>query len=174
MTRTVSTEARDILRIENLSVTFPLLRGEFEAVCDASLRVLPGKVTALVGESGSGKTVTSQTILGLQPGIARVTGRILFDEGHGEGPQDLLSLPKDGRAIRAIRGNRIGTIFQEPMTSFSPLHTIGNQISEALKIHSVLTPAEIEERCVRMLGRVGFNEPEKVYKMYPFELSQHP
>ncbi len=171
MTIPASETPRDILRIEDLWVTFPLLRGELKAVRGANLRVLPGKVTALVGESGSGKTVTSQTILGLQPTLAKVEGKILFDEGHGETPQDLVSLPHNGRAIRAIRGNRIGTIFQEPMTSFSPLHTIGNQISEALRIHSVLTKAEIYERCVKMLGRVGFNNPEKVFGMYPFELS---
>ena len=162
--------ARDILRIEDLSVTFPLLRGELQAVRGASLRVLPGKVTALVGESGSGKSVTSQTVLGLQPVQTKVSGKILFDDGTGE-PIDLLTLPHDGRAIRAIRGNRIGTIFQEPMTSFSPLHTIGNQLSEALRIHSTCTPTEIHERCVKMLSRVGFNEPERVYTMYPFELS---
>ncbi len=161
---------RDILRIEDLNVSFPLLRGSFDAVRGTSLRILPGKVTALVGESGSGKTVTSQCILGLQPAVARVGGRILFDEGQGA-PIDLLSLPRDGKQIRNIRGNRIGTIFQEPMTSFSPLHTIGNQISEALRIHSLLPKAEIEARCVRMLGRVGFENPEKVFNMYPFELS---
>ncbi|MEM9031154.1 MAG: ABC transporter ATP-binding protein [Pseudomonadota bacterium] len=169
---TVAPEApRDILRIENLNVTFPLLRGELQAVRGASLRILPGKVTALVGESGSGKTVTSQVILGLQPAAAKVSGKIIFDEGAGTPPKDLLTLPHDGRAIRAIRGNRIGTIFQEPMTSFSPLHTIGNQLSEALKIHSALSPAEITERCVHLLRRVGFEDPERVYGMYPFELS---
>ena len=161
---------RDILRIEDLRVSFPLLRGSFDAVRGASLRVSPGKVTALVGESGSGKTVTSQCVLGLQPTTAKLSGRILFDEGNGA-PVDLVKLPLGGRAIRAIRGNRIGTIFQEPMTSFSPLHTIGNQISEALKIHTMLPKEEIRERCVRMLGRVGFNDPETVFGMYPFELS---
>ncbi|MDU8944715.1 ABC transporter ATP-binding protein [Ovoidimarina sediminis] len=167
----IATEGRDILRVEDLRVTFPLLRGEFEAVCGASLRVLPGKVTALVGESGSGKTVTSQTVLGLQTTGAKVTGQILFDEGHGEPPVDLLSLPHDGRAIRAIRGNRIGTIFQEPMTSFSPLHTIGDQISEVLRIHKPMSKTDIHARCVKMLGRVGFEDPERVFDMYPFELS---
>ncbi len=152
-------------------MTFPLLRGEVNAVRGTSLRVLPGKVTALVGESGSGKTVTSQTILGLHPSSARVTGRVLFHEDPNAEPQDLLSLPRDGRAIRHIRGNRIGTIFQEPMSSFSPLHTIGNQLSEALRIHSTYSNQEIYDRCVKMLGRVGFSEPDRVYSMYPFELS---
>ena len=152
-------------------MTFPLLRGEVNAVRGTSLRVLPGKVTALVGESGSGKTVTSQTILGLHPSSADVTGRILFHEDPNGEPQDLLALPRDGRAIRAIRGNRIGTIFQEPMSSFSPLHTIGNQLSEALRIHSTYSKQKIYDRCVKMLGRVGFPEPAQVFEMYPFELS---
>ncbi|MEI4471231.1 ABC transporter ATP-binding protein [Frigidibacter sp. MR17.24] len=163
---------RDLLRVEDLAVTFPLLRGQIAAVRGTSLRVAPGKVTALVGESGSGKTVVSQTVLGLQPRAARVSGRILFDDGTGpDGPIDLLALPHDGRRIRQIRGARIGMIFQEPMTSFSPLHTIGDQVSEALKIHSLISPAERRERTEHMLARVGFPHPGRVFDMYPFELS---
>ncbi len=149
---------------------FPLLNGTFSAVAGASLRILPGKVTALVGESGSGKSITGQTIMGLQPPQARVSGRILFHPGQGA-PVDLLSLPRDGRAIRAIRGGQIGMIFQEPMTSFSPLHTIGNQVSEALRLHDPMPPAALRARCEAMLGRVGFADPARVFDMYPFELS---
>ncbi|MEI4488547.1 ABC transporter ATP-binding protein [Frigidibacter sp. MR17.14] len=171
MEQAAQTRGRDLLRIESLSVTFPLLRGEITAVREASLRVLPGKVTALVGESGSGKTIISQTILGLQSPQARVSGRILFDEGGPEGPQDLLSLPHDGRRIRQIRGARVGMIFQEPMTSFSVLHRIGDQVSEPLKIHTLLSPAERREQAEHMLARVGFRDPRRIYDMYPFELS---
>ena len=128
--------------MEGLTITFPLLKGAFRAVSGASLRVAPGKVTALVGESGSGKSITGQAILGLQPANAQVSGRVLFDPQTGEDPVDLLTLPRDGRRIRAIRGAGIGMIFQEPMTSFSPLHTIGNQIVEALRLHRAVTPAE--------------------------------
>ena len=156
-------------------MSFPLLQGEFNAVSGACLRVLPGRVTALVGESGSGKSVTGLSILGLQAPQARVSGQVLFDDGlggpAGEGPVELLGLPHDGRRIRAIRGARIGMIFQEPMTSFSPLHTIGNQISEALRIHQPLRPSEARERCESMLNRVGFTHPGRVFDMYPFELS---
>ena len=165
------TSDRDLLRVEGLEVAFPLLRGEFPAVRGVSLRVLPGRVTALVGESGSGKTVTGQTVLGIQPQVARIAGRILFDEGQASGPVDLLTLPRDGRQIRAIRAARIGMIFQEPMTSFSPLHTVGNQVSEALLLHRPVTPAEARERCEQMLGRVGFSHPGRAFDMYPFELS---
>lgn len=162
----------DLLRIENLHVSFPLLGGRIDAVKGASLRVLPGKVTALVGESGSGKSVISQVIMGLQPEIADVEGRVLFSDPLEPGPGcDMVQLPHDGPQIRSIRGRRIGMIFQEPMTSFSPLHTIGNQITEILHHHTVLTPTEQRERCEEMLGLVGFEHPGKVYDMYSFELS---
>ena len=162
----------DLLRIEDLHVSFPLPGGRIEAVKGASLRVLPGKVTALVGESGSGKSVISQVIMGLQPEVANVRGRVLFSDPLDPDVQhDMVQLPHDGRKIRSIRGNRIGMIFQEPMTSFSPLHTIGNQISELLREHAVLTPSEERERCEHMLGLVGFSDPGKVFDMYSFELS---
>ncbi len=162
----------DLLRIENLAVRFPLPSGHIDAVKGASLRVLPGKVTALVGESGSGKSVISQVIMGLQPEIANVSGRVLFtDPAEPDTVHDIVTLPHDGRKIRSIRGRRIGMIFQEPMTSFSPLHTIGNQISELLQQHTLLSPTEQRARCEHMLGLVGFDHPEKVFDMYSFELS---
>ena len=163
----------DLLRIENLQVSFSIMGGQIEAVRGASLRILPGKVTALVGESGSGKSVIGQTIMGIQPRTARVNGRVLFSDPlkPDERPIDLLQLEPDGKPLRAIRGNRIGLIFQEPMTSFSPLHTIGNQIDEALRIHSVLTPKERQEKMEETLDLVGFSNPAKICQMYPFELS---
>ncbi|KQO73707.1 ABC transporter ATP-binding protein [Rhizobium sp. Leaf262] len=163
----------DLLRIEELQVSFSLMGGKIDAVRNTSLRILPGKVTALVGESGSGKSVIGQTIMGIQPRTASVNGRILFsDPQHpAKAPVDLLRLEPDGKPMRAIRGNRIGLIFQEPMTSFSPLHTVGNQIDEALRIHSVLTPKERQEKMEETLDLVGFSNPAKICTMYPFELS---
>ncbi len=167
-----STRKSDLLRIENLAVSFPLPGGRIDAVKGASLRILPGKVTALVGESGSGKSVISQVIMGLQPENATVSGRVLFTDPADPDPvHDIVTLPHDGRKIRSIRGRRISMIFQEPMTSFSPLHTIGNQISELLQQHTLLSPAEQRTRCEHMLGLVGFDHPEKVFDMYSFELS---
>ena len=168
----MTTFVPDLLRIENLSVSFPIFGSKIQAVNNLSMRIKPGKVTALVGESGSGKSVIGRTIVGIESPLASIQGRVLFnDPTTSEGPVDLLKLPQDGRQIRAIRGNRIGMIFQEPMTSLSPLHTIGNQIDEALRIHDASSPAEQRERIEETLSLVGFQDPAKVHGMYPFELS---
>ncbi len=163
---------KDLLRIEGLSVAFPLMRGTLRAVNDASLRILPGKVTALVGESGSGKSVIGQTVMGLQSSAAVVRGRVLFTDPSGDGETvDILKLPRDGLKIRAIRGKRMSQIFQEPMTSFSPLHTIGDQITEVLKIHGIGSAASRLADCVEMLDLVGFRHPAQMVDKYPFEMS---
>ncbi|WP_299481622.1 ABC transporter ATP-binding protein [Cypionkella sp.] len=162
----------DLLRVEDMRVSFPLATGQLDALKGVGLRVLPGKITALVGESGSGKSVLGQTIMGLQPEFARVSGKVLLSDPDAPGGKvELLGLPRDGRQIRAIRGKRIGMIFQEPMTSFSALHTIGNQVSEALRIHEPVSAKEQRERSEDMLSLVGFTKPGKVFDMYPFELS---
>ncbi|OJF92355.1 ABC transporter ATP-binding protein [Pararhizobium antarcticum] len=166
------TSGADLLRIESLNISFAMLGGQIDAVRNVSLRVSPGKVTALVGESGSGKSVISQAVMGILPQTASASGRILFcDPALSETPSDLLQMPRDGREIRAIRGNRMGKIFQEPMTSLSPLHTIGNQISEVLRIHTTASKTECRERSEEMLGLVGFAKPSRAFDMYPFELS---
>ena len=161
----------DLLRIENLGISFAIVGGPVHAVRNASFRVLPGKVTALVGESGSGKSVISQAVMGILPNTAQARGSILFNDPKTGKSTDILQLERDGKEIRDLRGSRIGKIFQEPMTSLSPLHTIGNQIDESLHIHSDLDNAEIKERTIEMLGLVGFPNPARAYTMYPFELS---
>jgi peptide/nickel transport system ATP-binding protein len=162
----------DLLRIEDLGISFAIVGGPIHAVKHANLRVLPGKVTALVGESGSGKSVISQAVMGILPRTAHVRGRILFSDPETPGKTaDILQMPRDGKEIRSLRGRRIGKIFQEPMTSLSPLHTIGNQISEVLQIHTDLSAPERRERTVEMLGLVGFPEPQRAYDKYSFELS---
>ena len=162
----------DLLRIEDLGIWFSIIGGPVHAVRGANLRVLPGRVTALVGESGSGKSVISQAVMGILPRSAHVRGRILFSDPANPGETaDILQMPRDGPELRALRGSRIGKIFQEPMTSLSPLHTIGNQVSEALQIHTPLPAAERKARTEEMLGLVGFPNPRRAYDMYPFELS---
>jgi peptide/nickel transport system ATP-binding protein len=162
----------DLLRIEDLSISFAIVGGPIYAVRHIGMRVLPGKVTALVGESGSGKSVTSQAVMGILPRTARVRGRILFTDPKTGVTSDILQMPVDGPEIRALRGSRMGKIFQEPMTSLSPLHTIGDQVSEPLRIHkSNLTAAEYRDRTEEMLKLVGFPDPKRAYNMYAFELS---
>nr|WP_316655421.1 ABC transporter ATP-binding protein [uncultured Gellertiella sp.] len=166
------TPTADLLRVENLKISFATPSGVIPAVKDASLRVLPGKVTALVGESGSGKSVISQAIMGILPPIARTEGRILFCDPETPGKSvDIARLSLDGGEIRALRGRRMGKIFQEPMTSLSPLHTIGDQISEVLTIHTGDSAGERRQKTEEMLGMVGFADPHRAFDMYPFELS---
>ncbi|NLS16414.1 ABC transporter ATP-binding protein [Rhizobium sp. P40RR-XXII] len=162
----------DLLRVENLDVSFSLYGDNLRVVKNAGLRVLPGKVTALVGESGSGKSIISQSIMGILPAPATATGRILFTDPLDGKTTDLLQLPRDGAAMRRLRGARMAKIFQEPMTSLSPLHTVGNQISEVLRIHSPgISRAEQREKTEEMLSLVGFQDPYHTFDMYPFQLS---
>jgi peptide/nickel transport system ATP-binding protein len=163
--------ASDLLRIEDLDVSFSVFGDRLRVVKGANLRILPGKVTALVGESGSGKSVISQAVMGILPSPARASGRILFTDPLNGKTTDTLSLSPDSEEMRDLRGKRMATIFQEPMTSLSPLHTVGNQISEALLIHTDTDRKEARERTEEMLGLVGFHDPKRTYDMYPFELS---
>jgi peptide/nickel transport system ATP-binding protein len=162
----------DILRIEDLGIAFALHAWDFDAVKGVSFRVLPGKVTALVGESGSGKSVIAQTIMGILPKPGRVKqGKILFSDPVTNKTTDLASLDVEGEKYRRIRGGRISMIFQEPMTSLSALHTIGDQVGEAYRIHFDAPEKEVRARTEEMLGLVGFPDPKRAYGMYPFELS---
>ena len=163
----------EVLRIEDLAVEFRVAEGVIRAVNGVSFSVPRGGTVALVGESGSGKTVVSQSVLRILPKVARISrGRILFDDPGRDGPPvDLAALPADGREMRTIRGDSISIIFQEPMTSLSPLHTVGNQIGEALLLHRDMDAAGAREMTVDMLHLVSFPEPERAIHKYPFELS---
>ncbi len=163
----------DLLRVENLKVEFRLHEAVIKAVDGVSFRVPRNKTVALVGESGSGKSVVSQAIMRILPNSATITGgRILLrDAGTGDGETDIVALNADGPRIRAIRGGRISIIFQEPMTSLSPLHSIGNQITEALELHRDCGAAEASELTADMLRLVGFPDPVRALRTYPFELS---
>jgi peptide/nickel transport system ATP-binding protein len=161
----------DLLTIRDLSVEFRTMAGRVQAVNGLSLRVRPGSTVALVGESGSGKSVTAQAIMGILPRTAWITsGEIRFNDPIS-GSHDLAALAPRGGTFRTIRGNRIGMIFQEPMTSFSPLHTVGDQIGEALAVHAKVSAAEKRARTVEMLRLVDFPNPDRAVDSYPFELS---
>jgi peptide/nickel transport system ATP-binding protein len=163
----------DLIQINDLRVEFSLLGGALEAVKGASFRIRPGTTVALVGESGSGKSVIAQSIMGILPEVGRITGgEILFaDPRAGEGITDIAKLPRDSEAMRAIRGGRISMIFQEPMTSLSQFHTIGDQIGEALHLHRDIGEDEGREVVVKMLRLVGFPDPTDALNKYAFELS---
>jgi len=163
----------DILRVKDLRVTFDLPEGRLEAVRGVSFHVQKAKTLALVGESGSGKSVISQAIMGILPKTARVSGGEIqfYDPAAGGEATDIAQLPPNSAAMRAIRGSRISIIFQEPMTSLSPVHTVGNQIGEALHLHRQIGVAEGREVMEETLGLVGFPDPGKALDTYPFELS---
>jgi len=174
---------RDLLTVRGLKIAFDLDTGMLEAVRGIDFRVPHGKTVALVGESGSGKSVVAQAIMGILPKIARIAeGQILFDRSgtqnsanglgmNGGGIIDIAQQPRDGAVMRSIRGGAISIIFQEPMTSLSPVHTIGNQIGEALMLHRKVAGREAKELVIDMLRLVGFPDPERGFKTFPFELS---
>ncbi len=163
----------DLLQVENLAISFRLQGGLIDAVRGVSFRVPHGRAVALVGESGSGKTVISQAIMGILPSSAVIrSGEIRFDDPNRSGPpQNIAALPRDGAEMRAIRGARISIIFQEPMSSLSPVHTVGDQVSEALHLHRQISAKAGREVTAEMLRLVGFPEPKRALDSYPFELS---
>ena len=169
--------ARPLLSIRDLEVEFRLReQGTVRAVNGVSFDVPAGGTVALVGESGSGKSVIAQAVLGILPKSAHVTGgHILFadpERGLGEPPLDLARLNPDAAAYRALRGGRISIIFQEPMTSLSPLHTVGDQIVEALRLHRRdCSRSEAREVVREMLELVRFPDPAAALDTYPFQLS---
>ncbi len=163
----------NVLLVRDLEVEFHLPEGIVKAVEGVSFRIPARKTVALVGESGSGKTVVSQAIMGILPKPARVVaGEVLFfDPDKPESVVDIAALKPDGGAMRKLRGGRISIIFQEPMTSLSPLHTIGDQVGEAVRLHARCDASTARDATVEMLRLVGFPDPSKAAHAYPFELS---
>jgi len=170
------TEPRTLVEVDNLKTYFFLHEGTVRAVNGVSFAISERRSLGVVGESGCGKSVTAQSLMRIVPSPPGriVDGRVtlhLHDDGQEELVQ-VLELPAKGPEIRAIRGKQIGMIFQEPMTSLSPLHTIGNQITEALLIHDPdVTKAEARERAIDMLGRVGIPQASRLVDEYPYQLS---
>jgi peptide/nickel transport system ATP-binding protein len=162
-----------LLDVRNLGITFQTQSGLVEAVRDVSFKISSGSTVAIVGESGSGKSVTAQAIMGLLPRNAEITaGDILFADPANSGKViNIAALDTEGSEMQQIRGGRISIIFQEPMTSLSPLHTIGDQISETLLLHQDTTPKDARALSIDMLKRVGFPDPVRSFDSYPFELS---
>ncbi|MDP6550555.1 MAG: ATP-binding cassette domain-containing protein, partial [Arenicellales bacterium] len=154
-----------LLDIRGLSVRFAMPAGHIDAVQDVSLHIDPGERVALVGESGSGKSVTAMSILGLlpYPRASHPGGSICF-----EGEQ-LLGAGES--VLRRVRGDRIGMIFQEPMMSLNPLHTIEKQICETLTLHKKLKQHDARQRALQLLLQVRIRDPERQLKSWPHQLS---
>ncbi len=165
----------DILTVDQLSIAFTVHGDAHEVVKQVSFRIPAGKTVALVGESGSGKSVISQAIMGLLPKSGSITsGRILFRDPLVPNKMesvDIASLGRDCLEMRNLRGGSIGMIFQEPMSSLSPVHTIGDQIEEALQLHRPVPKKDARLKTEEILGLVGFRDPHKAYDQYSFELS---
>lgn len=160
-----------VLRVENLRVAFETHDGRVDAVRGSDFSLHRGQTLALVGESGSGKSVTSYAILRLiQPPGRIIEGSIIYHPREGK-PIDLAKLDDKDRRLFDIRGGKISMIFQEPMTALSPVHSIGNQVMEAILLHRQVSRREAKQIAVQMLGRVGIANPEQRLKQYPFEFS---
>ena len=154
----------ELLKVSNLHTSFFTPAGEVKAVNGLSFSLDEGKVLGIVGESGSGKSVTAYSILQILANPGRiVSGSILY---RG---QELVGATKE--EMTAIRGNKISIIFQDPMTSLNPVFTIGNQLMEAIMLHTDRNKEQARERAIEMLRLVGVNEPEKRIKQYPHEFS---
>lgn len=153
-----------LVDVKNERLSFFTPAGEVKALNDVSIRLKEGEVLGIVGESGSGKSVTAYSLMGL----TAHPGKLLGGELHFNGHQVEKMTEKE---IRKFRGNEISIIFQDPMTSLNPVYTIGNQITEVIRLHTDKTKQQAKERARELLELVGINEPEKRLKQYPHELS---
>jgi len=166
-----------LLEVKNLKTHFFLDEGIVRAVDDVTFAIRQGRTLGVVGESGCGKSVTGQSILGIVPQPGRIVqGEILLHRNAGAvGAQeeivDLAALDPKGKEIRAIRGKEIALIFQEPMTSFSPVHTIGDQVTEGILLHLGVDKKEAQEIAIEMLNHCGLPRAEDVLRSYSWELS---
>jgi peptide/nickel transport system ATP-binding protein len=168
---TMENGSKTLLSVQGLKTYFFQDEGIVKAVDGATFDVHAGQTVGIVGESGCGKSVTAQSILRIvdEPGRI-VAGKVTLRHSNG-GEVDLTQLHPNSKEIRAIRGGEIGLVFQEPMTSFSPVHTVGNQLVEAIELHLDVNKREARERAIEVLGQVGIPKPERRIDEYAFELS---
>lgn len=164
-------EKQKLLEVRGLNVEFPLDEGTITAVKDVTFTLNRSEVLGMVGESGCGKSVTSQAIMRIIPSPGKIQkGEILLHRSNSQ-VDDLVKLKATGNEIRQIRGKEIAMIFQEPMSSFSPIYTIGNQIIEAILLHQNISKQRSREHAIEMLDSVGIVDPSHRVDSYPFELS---
>ncbi len=168
-----------LLEVRDLQTYFFLDEGTIRAVDGASFTIRRGQTLGVVGESGCGKSITARSILRLVQHPGRiVNGEILFHrpinrDGNGEVAEvvDLTTLNPRGREMRNIRGGEISMVFQEPMSSLSPVYTVGNQLMETIILHQQVSKKEAREKAIDMLGLVGLPQPDRTIDRYPYQLS---
>ena len=163
-----------LLEVRDLKTYFFTDEGIVKAVDGVSFGLARGQTLGVVGESGCGKSITAQSILRIEPTPGKVVGGEILWRRQTNGTTtttDLVKLEPDGSEIRDIRGAEIAMIFQEPMSSFSMVHTIGHQIIEAVKLHQDVSQQEARNRAVEMLDNVGIPDPLRRVDEYPFRLS---
>ncbi len=152
-----------VLEVRDLSVSFRQDGGDIDAVRRVSFAIAKGETLALVGESGSGKSVTALSTVELLPDSASISGSVRYKGREMIGA--------DAKTLHAVRGNEISFIFQEPMTSLNPLHTLEKQLAESIELHQGLTGSSVRARIVELLDKVGIDQPEARLKSYPHQLS---
>ncbi|HYD77272.1 ABC transporter ATP-binding protein [Ramlibacter sp.] len=152
-----------LLEVKDLSVVLQTQRGPARAVRDVSFTLERGQTLGLVGESGCGKSITAMSLMGLLPEHSRVTGSIRF-EGR-----ELVGLPE--RQLCDLRGDRIGMIFQEPMTALNPVHSIGRQVAEPLRLHRGMSASAARKEAIALLDRVGIPDAARRIDAYPHQFS---
>lgn len=162
-----------LLSVQDLKIRIQMENGVMNAVDGVDFNIYKGKTLGLVGESGCGKSLTSRSIISINPKECETSGTITYNSDsemalHG---LNLLSLKPTGKQIRSIRGRKISMIFQEPMTAFSPMYTIGNQIMEAIRIHQTKNKKEAKKIALEMLSKVGISDQAKRFDQYPHEFS---
>jgi peptide/nickel transport system ATP-binding protein len=152
-----------LLEVQNLGVQLQTQRGPADAVRAVSFSLERGETLGLIGESGCGKSITAMSLMGLLPDGAMVSGSIRFDQ------QELVGM--DDAALRKLRGNRIGMIFQEPMTALNPVHTIGHQVAEPLRLHRGASREVARRQAIALLDRVGIADATRRFDAYPHQFS---
>ena len=161
----------DVLEVKNLRTYFHLDEGTLKAVDDVSFSVRRKEILGVIGESGCGKSVTAQSILRIVPSPGRIVGGEIVLNRSATEDVDIADLNPMSATMRGIRWNEISMIFQEPMASFCPVHTIGNQMIEAITLHKAIAAKEARDLTVSMLDRVGIASASQRVDSYPYELS---
>ena len=162
-------DAEPLLSVRNLRTQFVSQEGTTKAVDGVSFDIYQGRTLGIVGETGCGKSVTARSILRLEKPGKIVSGEIVLRRGTQQ--LNLTELPPNGPVLRSVRGGDIGLVFQEPMSSFSPVHTVGNQLIEAVRLHNDLPKAEARARAVELLDLAGVPRPSERLSVYPWQLS---